>query len=96
MSRLKGSRNAGAAVRHCHRCGREIIGYTDEWAYRRSIRMAGRSETREHIFCTWSCLCAAQREADEYFGKKPDKYEKTCQHKLERDRRRYEKKKEKA
>ncbi len=96
MPRPKGSANVGPAVRHCHRCGREIIGYTDEWAYRREFRMAGRAKSQEHVFCTWSCLCAAQREADETFGVKPDKYEMTYRRKLERDRRRIEQKKKKA
>jgi len=96
MPRPKGSGNVGQAIRHCHRCGREIMGYTDEWAYRRDFRMAGKSSAREHIFCTWNCLCAAQREADEYFGPKPDKYETTYQKKRERDRRKYERRKKKA
>ncbi|MBQ9716416.1 MAG: hypothetical protein IJV76_00320 [Clostridia bacterium] len=95
MPRPKGSGNVGPAVRHCHRCGREIIGYTDEWAYRREFRMAGRAKSQEHVFCTWSCLCAAQREADEQYGVKPDKYEQVYENLRKRQRMRYERLKKK-
>ena len=93
MPRPKGSGNVGPQIRHCHRCGREIVGYTDEWAYRRRFRLAGKSDTREHIFCTWSCLCAAQREADAVYGVKPDRYDQTYENTRTRWKRRYEKKK---
>ena len=95
MPRPKGSGNVGQSIRHCHRCGREIMGYTDEWAYRREFRMAGRAKSQEHVFCTWSCLCAAQREADEQYGVKPDKYEQVYENLRKRQRMRYERLKKK-
>lgn len=83
-------------VTKCAQCGKEF-GYDPLWyRYRRYIRMAREDRNREHIFCSWSCICAAEREAETFFGKKPDKYEATYQRKIERDRRRIERRKKKA
>lgn len=77
----------------CQQCGREFEGEITSWAYRRKFRKVGEKKPREHIFCSWSCLCAAQRESDEMYGVKPDKYEQAYENTRQRWKRRYEKRK---
>ena len=81
---------------NCAQCGKRF-GYDPMWyRYRRYIRMAHEDRNREHIFCSWSCICAAEREAEVFYGKKPDKYETAYRTKQECDRRCKIRKKEKA
>jgi hypothetical protein len=90
MARTKGSKNVlRVSHAHCKQCGKLIEGFTDQWAYQRTMRMAGKSKSANCTFCSWSCLCQAQRDADTYYGNREDKYDAIYRHRRERDRRRY-------
>lgn len=90
MGRRKGSKNVWPLNRaYCRQCGKVIEGYTDEWAYRRLMRMAGQARTNYHTFCSWSCLCKAQHESEAMYGVPSDPYEKTLENTEKRWRRRY-------
>lgn len=55
-------------VRTCDRCGKQFVAEDAvEWAYKREMRMPGDRMQKMHWFHTWSCLVAAQKEADAYF-----------------------------
>lgn len=53
---------------NCARCGKRFAYDPLFYVYRRYFRMAGEKRGKEHIFCSWGCLCAAQRESDAYYG----------------------------
>lgn len=74
---------------YCRQCGKVIEGYTDEWAYRRLMRMAGRPRTEWCTFCSWGCLCKTQHAAEAMYGIPRDPYEKALENTEKRWRRRY-------
>lgn len=52
----------------CEHCGcRFVMEDAEAWAYKRYMRMPGDRMCKVHWFHTWSCLVAAQKEADAYF-----------------------------
>lgn len=81
-------------VRTCEYCGKQfVIEDSMVWAYKREMRMPGDRMQKTHWFHTWSCLVAAQKEADAYF--EPifrEMYERELEKKrvYERERRRRE------
>lgn len=65
MPRIKGSKNVGGTFvrQKCHWCGKEFWAESELWAYKANLKIAREKSCHEHIFCTWSCLCAAKRNA---------------------------------
>lgn len=52
----------------CKQCGKEFLVVDAEvWAYKREIRSPGDPKIRRHWYCTWTCMCKAQRESDAYY-----------------------------
>lgn len=52
----------------CEQCGKEFLVVDAEvWAYKRKIRSPGDPKIRRHWYCTWTCMCKAQRKSDAYY-----------------------------
>ncbi len=66
MARTEGSKNvSGTFIRYnCHWCGKEFYADGELWAYKTNLKIAAGKTCRRHIFCTWGCLRAAEKNAE--------------------------------
>lgn len=96
MGRQKGSVNQSVGVMVCQMCRKQFVAEPTIWAYHRSMRMPGGRRKQDYYFCSWGCLCEAQRRADQCYGVREDPYDREKRMRQARDRRRYLKNKEKA